>query len=311
MNQIEKLEMLKETVEKLYSNEGRSISYVSRLLGLNRTTLSHQIKKWDLPVPNRQYRMSSSNQKILNGIRQRLVKMLKGGMNMTEMASSLEISRDHLVYLIRHDKELSSLEDDRLAYLAERAKERRQERINNSCLDYESVMHDMPGEEWKTVDGHPNYQASSMGRVRRMARRNHAWYEVHACPNARNGRRYVQMDGKNLMLARIIAFLFCDGRSETRNTVNHKDGDISNNAASNLEWTSQSENSLHSYRQLGRRKNIGRPLSYEIVYQGKYSFKTITAFARFVGKSETQARRWIEENPEEHEISIVPKRDLK
>ena len=50
---------------------------------------------------------------------------------------------------------------------------------------------------------------------------------------------------------RIIAYFFCDNPDNKR-TVNHIDGDKSNNDAQNLEWVSYSENHKHAYDFLGR-----------------------------------------------------------
>ena len=43
MTTEEKAEMLKSTISQLYSKEGRSISYISRLLEINRRTISAKI----------------------------------------------------------------------------------------------------------------------------------------------------------------------------------------------------------------------------------------------------------------------------
>ena len=45
MTSQEKAEMLKTTITQLYTNEGRTISYISRLLEINRTTVAHKIKE--------------------------------------------------------------------------------------------------------------------------------------------------------------------------------------------------------------------------------------------------------------------------
>ena len=57
---------------------------------------------------------------------------------------------------------------------------------------------------------------------------------------------------------------------------------------------------------MGRSKvRIGGKSKYgHFIYRGKYEFKTVTAFAKFIGKSETQARRWLDE-PHKHEIKFL------
>ena len=53
--------------------------------------------------------------------------------------------------------------------------------------------------------------------------------------------------GKHLSIHRLVAELFVLN-PENKEIVNHKDGDIYNNAASNLEWVSRSENAKHAVR---------------------------------------------------------------
>ncbi len=57
--------------------------------------------------------------------------------------------------------------------------------------------------------------------------------------------------GKRVMIHRVVAELFLPN-PEKKRTVNHKDGNKQNNAVSNLEWATHSENHLHSFRELGR-----------------------------------------------------------
>ena len=51
MNQNEKCELLKKSIEQLYSKEGRSKVYISNLLGLNRKVLGLKINEWKLKEP--------------------------------------------------------------------------------------------------------------------------------------------------------------------------------------------------------------------------------------------------------------------
>lgn len=55
-------------------------------------------------------------------------------------------------------------------------------------------------------------------------------------------------DGKAipLLIHRLVADVFCEGASEARRHVNHKNGDKSDNRAENLEWVTPSENALHA-----------------------------------------------------------------
>lgn len=111
---------------------------------------------------------------------------------------------------------------------------------------------------------------------------------------------------KNLQVARLVGFAFLsDSHSEEKNTINHKDGDVSNNCVENLEWVSQSVNNKHSYSELNRPvSNKRRYIFDKILYQDKYEFSTIAAFARFLNKSETQIRRYLD-NPEKYDIKLI------
>ena len=66
MTEREKIELLKNTIIKLYCNEGRSKSYISRLLEVDRKTLIKAINEdWKLEKGNVSY-LTPSNQKFAN-----------------------------------------------------------------------------------------------------------------------------------------------------------------------------------------------------------------------------------------------------
>jgi hypothetical protein len=107
-------------------------------------------------------------------------------------------------------------------------------------------------EQWRPVVGYEGlYEVSSHGRVKR----------VKASPGTRAGkilRNTITNTGyftcamcvngtrKTFLVHRLVAFAFVDG--DTSLTVNHKDGDKTNNVSSNLEWITQSENTKHSFQ---------------------------------------------------------------
>lgn len=67
----------------------------------------------------------------------------------------------------------------------------------------------------------------------------------------RSGYVKTNLFGREEYVHRIVAACFCGG-PEDAVTVNHKDGNRSNNVADNLEWLSYSKNHKHSYAVLGR-----------------------------------------------------------
>lgn len=64
-----------------------------------------------------------------------------------------------------------------------------------------------------------------------------------------NGYKQVNINGKLIYVHRVVASAFIPNQ-ENKPQVNHKDGDKSNNCASNLEWATASENQKHAFKTL-------------------------------------------------------------
>ena len=103
---------------------------------------------------------------------------------------------------------------------------------------------------------------------------------------------------KNLRACRVVGFAFVDGFSEEKNTINHIDGNTTNDSSDNLEWISQRDNNLHSYRVLNKAVNKNKKRYEKIVYKEKYEFKTVRGLAKFLGVSESQAHRLLKKSPD-------------
>lgn len=112
-------------------------------------------------------------------------------------------------------------------------------------------------EEWRDVKGWEGfYQASSLGRIRSVERkialcdgRERIQPSIVLKPTrARGSYRKVTLtkNGKtvNRSIHRLVAEAFLP-KSSSDLEVNHKDGDPTNNAVSNLEWSTRRENALH------------------------------------------------------------------
>lgn len=101
-------------------------------------------------------------------------------------------------------------------------------------------------EIWLTAKDFPNYKVSSQGRVRSLKtnRDMHTWqsnskYEMVGLRN--------ETGKHNIYVHRLVADTFFDGDHENL-TVNHIDGNKTNNFVGNLEWCSQSDNTRHAIK---------------------------------------------------------------
>lgn len=298
MNNKEKCNELKNTIRILYSKEGRSISYISRLLEVDRKVLTICIRDWELSEPAPQRHANPSTQKFINANKQKILSMMMADSSPSEIIAATNCTRSLFKTIISVDDDLKK---EHTLYW-ERRNSRREEKALFEQRRHE--IENLPNEEWKPILGYEEYMVSNLGRVRNRFKL------LSPCPNSKTGRLYISLYNKNgqvknLLLARVVAATFCEGKTDERNTVNHIDGDYANNRASNLEWVSQSDNNKHAYSALNRKRNRINHINYTILYKDKYEFKTVAAFARFIGMSETQTRRYLE-SPADHYIKIIP-----
>lgn len=238
---------LKNSIYILYSKEGRSINYISRLLGLSRKTLSQKIREWNFPEAEPRRHLRPSTQKFVNKNRQRIVARLKQDISISDIAGELNVSRDFLQRtVIPNDPAIKQAHDEYINRMNNRTQDQRNKLIQESSRNY--MKEDLPGEEWKPILGYDRYMVSNLGRVKAKAERYDAWYEVAQTKNTNSGRLYVRLFGKkgkpagqNLQVARLVAHAFVPGYDSEHNTVNHISGDATDNRACNLEWSSKRE----------------------------------------------------------------------
>lgn len=105
---------------------------------------------------------------------------------------------------------------------------------------------DLESEVWKHYD--ENVYVSNLGRVKRKkATGDFGIAKASTELGKMVGYPRVSVKGKNFLLHIAVAKLFLDKQDESKNIVNHKDGNKENAAAENLEWVTQSENVRHAF----------------------------------------------------------------
>ena len=117
----------------------------------------------------------------------------------------------------------------------------------------DSTPDELRREEWRRCQ-YPfvRYEVSNLGRVRHARRK-----MVLKMQNNRYGYLGIRTRQGQLYPHKQVALAFCPGWREGLQ-VNHKDGNKQNNRATNLEWVTPSENTLHGYYVLGQKvKPVG------------------------------------------------------
>ena len=144
-------------------------------------------------------------------------------------------------------------------------------------------------EEWKDIQGYEGiYQISSLGQVKNIETNKILIGDTNSL-----GYRRVTLYKpikQRFFIHRLVALHFCDGFSEEL-VVNHKDGNKTNNEATNLEWVTRSENDKHAF-------NLGLRKSYPCQFK-----KRILAYNAKTGELEK-----IYENTKECEEDLQVKR---
>lgn len=121
----------------------------------------------------------------------------------------------------------------------------------------------MKKEIWKDVEGFEDYEVSTFGKiVSKNYKRKKGFKKELALTN--NGHDYLNVklpsvEGqKTFYIHRLIAIAFIPN-PKNKPSINHIDGDKSNNNVDNLEWATYAENQFHSYNVLGKKSpNFGK-----------------------------------------------------
>lgn len=91
------------------------------------------------------------------------------------------------------------------------------------------------------IQSHPNYSITRTGEVRN----DKTGRILKHSEGSSSGYLTVYVDGKNLLLHRLLAETFIDNPLQKK-CVNHIDGNKQNNNLTNLEWCTYKENLLHA-----------------------------------------------------------------
>lgn len=111
----------------------------------------------------------------------------------------------------------------------------------------------MEKEIWKRITGYENlYEVSNLGRVKSLVRTKCIKEDRLMKPTAHcTGYQIIGLtkNGKQKLfrLHRVVAYHFCK-KEEGFDIVNHKNGIKTDNKSCNLEWTTVSGNTAHSFR---------------------------------------------------------------
>lgn len=158
-------------------------------------------------------------------------------------------------------------------------------------------------EIWKPVSGYEGlYEVSNTGKIRSIERMT----VVGRRGSGRELRQYltpygyleVSLSNKGKVshkkVHRLVTDAFCE-KLDGQDEVNHIDGDKQNNYASNLEWCTRRENTIHAYRNglqtTTRRGHVRRV----VCLNDGHEFSTAGEAARYygldVGMVSSQCRR--------------------
>lgn len=305
MTHKEKINILKDTIIKLYEQEGRSKSYISSLLNVDKRVLTYQIKEWNLKQ-KKIHRLTPSNQKFANKHRQLIKSRLDNNISQVEIAKELGVSRDYLRNIIHGDEGLNKINQEYLIRIKNQAIENKENKIENSSLEYNFV--EIEGEIWKEILGYENYFISNFGRVKKYIKTYDSFILLKTTINPLSKREYVNINKTGLQVSRLVGFAFVEGHNQEKNTIDHINGNPLDNRAENLEWVSQSENNKRAYIN-GKKphKSYSKNGKFkQVVVNNKYTFKTIVATAKFLGVSPTQVQRYIDgETKNDYNIKLI------
>ena len=123
---------------------------------------------------------------------------------------------------------------------------------------------ELPGEEWKTLFFNNGYEVSNLGRLRNKKTKVIAKGTIQ-----KNGYVVVSVNNQNYRLHRLVLQTWCPNEDYEELTVDHINGNRSDNRLENLRWATREENTIYMMTHRGElNKEITRLLS-------KYSYEQV------------------------------------
>ena len=158
-------------------------------------------------------------------------------------------------------------------------------------------------EMWKDIPGYEGlYQASNTGHIRTVEgkvtysvrhgeRHWHSrvlkekWEKRNRCTNGHSDARvmlYKDKVNKTMLVARLVAMAWVEGYKEGL-TVNHIDGDPSNNVYTNLEWVTHGDNIRKGF-ETGAYPITKSVTLTNLSSKEKHEFRSMSDASRFLGR---------------------------
>lgn len=115
-----------------------------------------------------------------------------------------------------------------------------------------SELNNLEDEIWKVITDYPEYEISTMGRIKYPIRKTIVPYTMRITYGGSSSDGYKTFELRNsngkkkIAIHRLVAQEFLSNQ-DNYVIVNHKDGDKKNNQFENLEWCSSSQNTQHAY----------------------------------------------------------------
>lgn len=104
---------------------------------------------------------------------------------------------------------------------------------------------------FEPIQGHPNYSVSPSGQIRND-KTGRILKEDRSC----RGYAKVNLDGEKMYVHRLVAEHYIPKTDDAHDQIMHRDGDLSNNAMYNLEWTDSKRSHDVDYRYSAKMKSL-------------------------------------------------------